>query len=301
MVTKTLAAFFSARARFVKAVFRRVTEWAHEDGNPVRRLAQIVFIEKRLPKGLDVPLHRFLRSRWKTNLHMIEIEITTLCNVRCYNCDRSCQQAASDERMTIDQIRRFVDESIKLGWKWNWIKVLGGEPTLHPDLLPILEELGRYKKAYKGCVVEIVTNGFANSTKETLKKMPGWVRICNTGKTSRVQDFDAYNVAPIDSQGFDRQRAMKACWITDCYGVGFTRYGFYQCGAGASIDRVFGYGVGIRRLEDLKAGLLAKQRSVLCALCGHLCPIQTREEKTSASWQRAYERYGASRPPLALY
>jgi hypothetical protein len=301
MITKTWAAFFSARGRFVKAVFRRVRERARGDENSVRRLAQIVFIEKRLPKGLGVPLQRFLRSRWKTNLHMMEIEITTLCNLRCYNCDRSCQQAASDERMTIDQVRRFVDESIKLGWKWNWIKVMGGEPTLHPDLLPILEELERYKKAYNGCVVEIITNGLANSTRETLKKVPGWVRISNTGKTSRVQDFDAYNVAPIHSQGFDSQRAMKACWITNSYGVGFTRYGFYQCGAGASIDRVFGFGIGIRRLEDLKAGHLAKQRPALCALCGHLCPIRTREEKTSASWQRAYGRYGAARPQLALY
>ena len=97
---------------------------------------------------------------------MIEIEITTLCNVRCFNYDRSCGLAPSDEMMTTEQIRRFVDESISLGWKWNWIKVFGGEPTMHPDLLPILGELERYTKTRTGCVVEIVTNGLAGSTKE---------------------------------------------------------------------------------------------------------------------------------------
>lgn len=264
-------------------------------------MAQILFMEKRLPKGLGIPLKQFLGCKWKTNLHMLEIEITTLCNMGCYNCDRSCGRAPSNEKMTVDQIRRFVDESIKLGWKWNWIKVLGGEPTLHPDLLPILEELGRYKRAHKGCVLEIITNGFADKTKETLSRIPGWVRICNTAKTSREQDFDAYNVAPIDTQSFDRRQIIKACSITEYYGIGLTRYGLYQCGAGASIDRVFGYGIGIRRMEDLNRNHLDKQRAVLCALCGHLCPIRTREEKTSASWQQAYDKYKSDRPQLTLY
>ena len=177
----------------------------------MNRLGQILFLERRLPKGLGLPLKRFLSARWKTNLHMIEIEITTLCNIACYNCDRSCGQAPSNERMTLEQIRKFVDESIALKWKWNWIKVLGGEPTLHPDVLSILEELGRLRKVYKDCVVEIITNGYADRTKEMLEGFPDGSSIANTAKTSRDQDFDAYNIAAVDTPGFDRKRIAKAC------------------------------------------------------------------------------------------
>ena len=40
----------------------------------------------------------------------LEIEVTTKCSMKCYHCDRSCRQASSDEQMSLDQIKYFIDD-----------------------------------------------------------------------------------------------------------------------------------------------------------------------------------------------
>jgi len=74
-----------------------------------------------------------LGPEYYRNLSMIEIDITYACNLRCYNCNRSCTQAPTVERMTVDQIKKFVEESKASNLQWKRIRILGGEPTLHPD------------------------------------------------------------------------------------------------------------------------------------------------------------------------
>ena len=43
----------------------------------------------------------------------IEIEITTDYNLKCFNCDRSCRPALSEEYMTVEQIKLFLEESFR--------------------------------------------------------------------------------------------------------------------------------------------------------------------------------------------
>jgi hypothetical protein len=74
---------------------------------------------------------------WDTLLDHVQLEITTLCNLSCPNCDRNCGlgQAPTDERMTVGQVRHFLAESRELrGRPWRRIVVIGGEPTLHPEM-----------------------------------------------------------------------------------------------------------------------------------------------------------------------
>jgi molybdenum cofactor biosynthesis enzyme MoaA len=50
--------------------------------------------------------------RWITNMAEIEIEITSFCNLACYNCNRSVRQAPTNECMSLSQVERFVSESL---------------------------------------------------------------------------------------------------------------------------------------------------------------------------------------------
>ena len=88
--------------------------------------------------------------------------------------------------MATNQIARFVAQSLQYNWKWEIIRILGGEPTLHPDLMDILKEIKHYRDRYPECTVFIATNGYGNFTREVIKQIPSWVVVTNSNKTSRL-------------------------------------------------------------------------------------------------------------------
>jgi len=264
------------------------------------KIKRIVHRLRRYPKE-----ERILA--WKSNTSKVELEITTVCNLRCYNCDRSCRQAPSPENMSLQQIHTFVDESSQLNHDWINIAILGGEPTLHPRFFKILDIMNIYKKKHPGTRIELVTNGYGQMVNTVLKQVPAWVKITNMKKKSNVQKFSSYNVAPIDLGKFSRSNFSKGCEITEYCGLGLTRYGYYPCGAGASVDRVFGFDIGIKTLADCNRKKLRQQLHLLCRYCGHfkdrnMWHYNTEtEEKMSKTWQDTYNKYQKEKPGLTLY
>jgi hypothetical protein len=210
--------------------------------------------------------------------------------------------------MSLQQIKKFVDESLALNWKWRKIRLLGGEPTLHPQFFEALSIIKIYKDRFPDTIIEIVTNGFGEKVKNTLSKVPPWVSIVDTSKKSPIQDFFTYNIASVDLPKYKSSDFNKACSITECCGLGLTNYGYYLCGAGGAVDRVFGFDIGIKNLAQVNQESLWKQRGVLCRYCGHFkyngivgkTPT-ARTQQTSISWQRAYDKYKTKKPQLTPY
>ena len=44
-------------------------------------------------------------KRFKRN-NVIALDLTMVCNSSCYNCEASCRQAPSKEKITIEQIKK---------------------------------------------------------------------------------------------------------------------------------------------------------------------------------------------------
>ena len=110
-----------------------------------------------------------MRTKYLRSRNRIELIVTYRCNRRCYNCEAMVRQAPSNEIMEINQIQKFVDESIQKQYKWDNIRVLGGEPTLHPNIEKIIEILENYRKNYnKNMVITIVTNGYGKAVNKKL-------------------------------------------------------------------------------------------------------------------------------------
>jgi hypothetical protein len=204
--------------------------------------------------------------------------------------------------MNVAQITRFVDESLALNWRWTKITLLGGEPTLHPNLFSIFAELSRYRTVFPDTRVQIISNGYGDKVSSVLEKIPAWAEIRNSAKDSPKQDsFDAYNIAPQDLPEFKDADYSQGCWIPFRCGMALTRYGFYPCGAGASIDRVFGWGLGIRTLHDVTPARLTAEFLKLCRYCGHFHGIKKSGEVMSPSWIEGYQNWHRKRPLMPLY
>ena len=230
--------------------------------------------------------------RWQhtERLNNIQLEITTACDLACPNCDRCCGIAPSAERMTVEQVRAFVDESLSSGRQWSRIDIIGGEPTLHPQLAEICAEIGRYRERHK-CKVRISTNGVGPQVAKRLAAIPEWVKVRDSNKEAGAGEFETAQRAPLDVDPKYDAGAL-ACSIPWRCGLALTRNGYYLCGAGASIDRVFRLGVAAHTVADLLRNANMQQLA-LCKLCGHSrSTVKTsREQVTSKTWAAALEAY----------
>src|SRR5262249_11211286 len=71
------------------------------------------------------------------------ISLIDHCNLRCVYCMplSGLQFARSEELLTAAEIERVARAALDVGFRK--IRLTGGEPTLRPDLLDIVERLGR--------------------------------------------------------------------------------------------------------------------------------------------------------------
>ncbi len=260
---------------------------------------------------------RFLHWRYRTgvtrrlgpffsqNHDLVQMDITYDCNLKCRSCGRQCDQAPSTERISLQQIDRFLEQSRERNRQYIGFRVMGGEPTLHPDLIEILERLLEYRKVSPGTAVRLETNGFGEETKKVLSRLPEGVLVLDTGKKSRKQgQFRRINLAPVDLDECRPYSFLNACRNKHYCGFGFTPYGFYPCGTAGAIDRVFGFDVGRKELPD-HCDEMIEATEKLCAYCGFFweklgLKVST-PETVSSSWHDALERYREKRPPLSLY
>jgi hypothetical protein len=255
--------------------------------NPVRRWLRRARNDRRVTRWLG---HRHRRSRSR-----IELDVTWACDLRCFHCNRSCEQAPTGEAMTVDQVRRFVDESLARGKRWERIRVLGGEPTLHPAFREILAELLRYREAVPDVVVEVATHGATERARAAVRALPPGVRVDDSHKVGREQPFEAFNRAPADDPRHRRSDFRAGCGVTEHCGIGLGPFGYYPCAVAAGIDRVVGLDRGRKALPD-DADDLHDQLAAFCRLCGHYDPSPPTGSARSPSWIAAYARW-AARPP----
>lgn len=253
---------------------------------------------------MQSPVTKLVGPLYHLNNKVITIEITYRCNLGCVNCDQSLGigQAPSNEEMTIEQIQKFVQESIDNHVKWNRIRVMGGEPTLHPRFFEILDVLLEYKQSYSpNTHIQISTNGYGEKVKLLLSKVPNEIMITNSAKESKIQLHYPFNMAPKDSILYKYADYANGCWICSLGGMALTPYGYYPCGPSGGIDRIFGFDKGRKTLPSPDDPMLDDLR-FFCQFCGHFkCASFTYKALMSLTWKRGYENYKRKRTRLSLY
>lgn len=245
-----------------------------------------------------------IKNQYRPSRDCIEIDITTTCNLKCYNCNRSCRQAPVDEHISVEQITKFINESIKQNRKWKRIRLMGGEPTLHPQIFEIINLLISYKKEFSHKTkIILTTNGFGSEVNAILAKLDKIVKIEDTRKDNIINDFYSFNEAPIDFIQYRNANFSRGCEVVELCGMGLTRYGYYPCAVSGGIDRVFGFDYGRKKLPNLNDSM-KDIMGLLCQYCGIFkwdYLKMTKKEKISPSWELAYKNFRVNKPRLTLY
>jgi hypothetical protein len=296
-----LKSFLDPKSTFDFSYFTLPLWWRYER----RRIALPATIRKTTDKlfgryelwRVSENVTRKIGPRFSRSRTLLEIDLTYICSLRCQGCNRSIDKAPSNESISLAQIRQFIDESVAGGHQWESIRILGGEPTLHPEFLSVLEALREYRRTHRPRLrLTVVTNGHSPRTKSILEKIPCDVYVENTSKISNVQvDFAPFNNAPRDYSEHAHSDFRNGCWVTQGLGMGFTPYGYYHCAIAGGIDRIYNFNLGRRSIPSPEDAM-HDQFKAFCSLCGHFCisrPETTPTDGISPSWRKAYSGWRA--------
>jgi hypothetical protein len=252
-----------------------------------------------------------LGTLYRPNTRLVQIDLTYECNLTCPNCSRSCTQAPTNEHMTVGQVKKFLDESVSKGWRWRRIDLMGGEPTLHPDFSEIVNLVKTYRDDYSpATVIGLLTNATIPQVAKVLGKT--WQALAVASKPLSLRHFESkdwysFNTAPQDLPRLSRMDFTNGCWVTKMCGLGLNRYGYYLCGDGAGIDRIFGFDIGRKHVPDPDDDFMDQKR-ILCRYCGsfhrNFKRIDigiTQKFANSPTWAAAYKKYKHQKPAMTLY
>lgn len=230
-----------------------------------------------------------------------ELHITYRCNLSCINCNRFSQ--VSEEHtpdMTVEDVAEFFRQCNELGFRPD-ILIIGGEPTIHPDLEGIVM-LSRRFVGEQG-LVQVWTNGRDREMVNYLRHAYNASIPEETFKDKSRTNFpwDDYYVSPKD-YGIERHK----CWQhgSEVCGISVDSQGYMPCAVGGMLDGVLKLGLRTKRLADLfdneKNEEITKK---MCAHCG-ACLSQLLKGDELKDW-RAYvksqpKRMGSHMSPTWL-
>jgi hypothetical protein len=187
-------------------------------------------------------------------MHNLELDITYACGMGCHNCNRmtGVAPARPGQNVTVEQIERLIDQSIELRYPWREWFLLGGEPTLHPDLDAIIARIAVYRETHNlRLQLTLCThgNGLESRLAELTAAFP-FLQIMNSHKTGPVQPgFVAACVAPVDldSQLAATHTQPEGCIVSWHCGLGLNYKGFYPCAIAGTRSFVGCAGITARR------------------------------------------------------
>ena len=227
----------------------------------------------------------------------IEMEITLRCNARCPQCSRHCNLFDYNEtEMTMEQVDKFIRQVQSGGNKIGLISIMGGEPTIHPCFGEIVDLL--YRELYLNHFVRfirIATNGIKPIAPE-IKKLP--IKIITSPPKNKKHRCQF--IAPADC----KQEVKRKCNIPADCGIALNCFGYFPCGAGGAIVRLFNMPKFIRHKLPISLNDFG-DISDMCNLCQafakHPKMVASGSSDPSLSFKRAIENYHLQKPKYPLF
>ena len=136
------------------------------------------------PRGMVGPRSLVRRLRL-LSLDYVEVTVTKACNLKCHSCRHLMPYYDKARNYPIENVIRDMDALLGCARRIAMLRILGGEPFLHPHLDQLLRHLGANPKIGS---LRIVTNGTLVPKPRLLEAMAAMrvaVDISDYGATSR--------------------------------------------------------------------------------------------------------------------
>ena len=233
------------------------------------------------------------KKRWPINepfrFDIIELHITYRCDLACVGCNRACfLPEPHTPDMNLADVVKFLDEMYEAGISIKCLKIIGGEPTLHPEFMAIVECLWE-RLGVHGVELHLMSNLYSSET----RSLADWVantfpaiqinpNVFHKQKTESVvfaeetrYAFCSPRDAWIDSPG----PCIQMCGRSKGCGASVDKLGYTLCPVGGTIDSLLGLHARATKVcQMLDQGFVRNQAETLCAHCGMYLNCSTIQE-----------------------
>lgn len=238
-------------------------------------------------------------------VRMIELDIVDSCEMKCRLCVRGCGLDSPfiiRRRLELSDIHKFIKESIETNIKWKIIKVVGGEPTLHPDIIKIINLLkNEYCNINKSVKIYFFSHNATKKAKEVnssiSSRVDKFVDYYNWKnkiykKTIGIIDYPHHYSPYIVPSEVGKKSAIENgfCMIPNECGLGFSSLGYTVCCDMHNFIRLDKKKYSkINRLQDLmNADKFINQMLEYCHICG--IPLKIYNNSISKSWAEFFKK-----------
>lgn len=175
--------------------------------------------------------------------------------------------------MTIEQIQIFADEMWAENAYIGRVRLLGGEPSLHPKLIEILEILNQLKSDGHIGRVELITNGSNN------KKIRSHGKSIDKVRVSTEADKKKHHIANLAKTPYSQGYQGTMCNAPWFCGISLNYYGYFPCSSGAGLARLMN---DVPRWQRLSLpNPVMEEWSDLQELCNHCYHGLKEEDKVN--------------------
>ena len=245
---------------------------------------------------------------------IVQLEITYRCQLRCPRCNRHCNldglDYLRDADLTLEQLDRFIGQVRSAGVHLRQLRVLGGEPLLHPLVNDIVVRLVEgLMVAGSADTMVIVTNGLI-PVHERLDAAIAEPRVGSMLSDGRIDlqvawpgkedSFRGVLVSPAD-MGMPWQECSAPRGCGSC----FNTYGYWPNGSCGAVARLF----DMREYARFQFPVVFEEawprlESEVCRHCvkGNRVLLHNQSDAVTPSYQEAMARWkSGSRAPLQRF
>jgi len=207
----------------------------------------------------------------------MELDISDFCSMGCVDCVRGCNILGPEYNrgmLSVADVKQFMTETEDLNHTWKLIKLIGGEPTEHPDVLDIASLLYPYCRD-RGTQLQINTNMATQRARQICialrRQFPKMIIMSShktLGKTINKEFFLTPWIRPEDV-GEANAIQKGHCWCVSRCGMGFSSTGFGICCNVHNYVRAYKTTSELKTLADLfNQDKIIRHMELFCINCG---------------------------------